>query len=613
MLGRVDKGARWKSPTAMILTILAIVNTGLLFFTSEAICPSSFTKLVLVMLTFCAILCFNSKKCGELMKKYSTPICYGWIATIATYASIASFGQRFFLNGNTRIHFSLSGLCYCISGVLWFIPVIWLMLCSMERLALHKRKGTEVINRRKAWWSIFVPLAVCQVVVLVILWPGGFPHDAVIQLSQALGFWQLNDWHPVLHTLIERVILTAIPAAGAVVAVQMMLFTWLLATILMLGYDRGVSQKVLVTLGCIFQLLPNQALSWSNALKDFPFTLALLWGLYLLALLALRYDWCQKWTYYVSLAVDIFLILGLRHNGIVPAAAMSVLAVILTIRDYQRFKVRLIAATLAGLTIFGIYKGPIFDVLDVVPNTVSPYTTMLCAVGSCINKDLPLSEETISIMEEVLPAEDWAQYYSRYQGHDVYYWGRPEGCVPYDTSSITAKQAFAAYFDALLKYPDVVIKDRLDGMDIMWDVVQPQDSFNAKSFNLIASYSEELPFGDLTKSGSKLYAIVKMLADTYYSAKEVPINSVLDMLLWRTGAYLIGFLVLMLFWWKNHLCRLLWAAVPMLGNVAASLLVLYHQSFRYVYFIQVSVIALVFISICEAAREKELFQQQDKR
>ena len=69
------------------------------------------------------------------------------------------------------------------------------------------------------------------------------------------------------------------------------------------------------------------------------------------------------------------------------------------------------------------------------------------------------------------------------------------------------------------------------------------------------------------------------------------------MLLWRTGAYLIAFLALVVFWWKNRLGKLLWAAIPMLGNVAASMLVLYHQSFRYVYFIQPSVLALIFLSV----------------
>jgi len=68
------------------------------------------------------------------------------------------------------------------------------------------------------------------------------------------------------------------------------------------------------------------------------------------------------------------------------------------------------------------------------------------------------------------------------------------------------------------------------------------------------------------------------------------------MLLWRTGAYLIAFWVLLLFWSKNRMGRLWWAALPMLANAAGSTLVLYHQSFRYVYFVQVSVMALLYIT-----------------
>ena len=79
----------------------------------------------------------------------------------------------------------------------------------------------------------------CQLAVLWILWPGGFPADAIDQLSQATGLCGIN-WHPVMHTLLEKLILTVIPQAGAITAVQMLLFTWLLTAILMIGYDSGI-------------------------------------------------------------------------------------------------------------------------------------------------------------------------------------------------------------------------------------------------------------------------------------------------------------------------------------------------------------------------------------
>ena len=419
----------------------------------------------------------------------------------------------------------------------------------------------------------------------------------------------------MIHTLLEKLILTVIPEAGAITAVQMLLFTWLLTDILMMGYESGMPLRLLAVLGGFIEFLPNQALSATNALKDFPFTLALLWGLYLLAQLALENPRSKTFGFYVCLAVDIFLISTLRHNGIVPGIAVAVLCIGLTIRKYSVVKLKAAASVLAAVVLLAVYKGPVCAAFHVSSNGMSPYTTMLCAVGSCINKDLPLSEESEQIMEKALPLEDWGEYYSRFQGHDLYYWGRPEGSEDYTPNEISANDAFTVYLEALRKYPDVVIKDRLDGTDILWDVTQPADSFNAKCFNLVYSFEEDtLPIdtSHMERQEDGSYIKKTALAQMYYNTAYTSINGVADMLLWRTGAYLIMFLILLLFWSKNHVKRLWWASVPMLGNVAGSMLVLYHQSFRYVYFVQVSVMALLFITIAAVqARHSKISEPEE--
>ena len=574
-----------------VLAFLLMGNFVFLFFTSDRIQPTHLTQGFLLLLTVASVWCFNRK--SGCMEKYRAKGSRAAIGIIAVYASLASFAQRFFLDGNTRMHFSLPGLFYVLSGILWFIPVIRLMLFALEWLSARPRTLPKPGSRRRAWWTLFAVLAVCQLAVLWILWPGGFPADAIDQLSQATGLYGINDWHPVMHTLLEKLILTVIPQAGAITAVQMLLFTWLLTAILMIGYDSGIPLRRLTFLGAVIELLPNQALSASNVLKDFPFTLALLWGLYLLALLAMKKPQSRKFGFYVCLTVDIFLICTLRHNGVVPGLAVAVLCIVLTLKNHAALKWR------PAVVLLAVYKGPVFTALGVAPNGMSPYTTMMCAAGSCINKELPLSEESEQIMEKALPLEDWGEYYSRFVGHDPYYWDRPAGSEPYKISDITARDAFTVYLEALRKYPDVVIKDRLDGTDILWDVVQPPDSFNARSFNFVYTFSENtlpLDTSRLDRLDDGSYIKTAVPAKAYYSAANTPINSAADMLLWRTGAYLIAFWVLLLFWSKNRMGRLWWAALPMLANAAGSMLVLYHQSFRYVYFVQVSVLALLYIT-----------------
>ncbi len=110
---------------------------------------------------------------------------------------------------------------------------------------------------------------------------------------------------------------------------------------------------------------------------------------------------------------------------------------------------------------------------------MSPYTTMLCAVGSCINKELPLSDETVKIMERVLPIDDWAEYYSRYHGHDIYCWGRPDGSVPYDTYHQSFRYVYFIQVSVLaLIFITVVLKynwNALQGFD------RPKEIFDKRS------------------------------------------------------------------------------------------------------------------------------------
>ena len=371
-----------------VLAFLLMGNFVFLFFTSDRIQPTHLTQGFLLLLTVASVWCFNRK--SGCMEKYRTKGSRAAIGIIAVYASLASFAQRFFLDGNTRMHFSLPGLFYVLSGILWFIPVIRLMLFALEWLSARPRTLPKPGSRRRAWWTLFAVLAVCQLAVLWILWPGGFPADAIDQLSQATGLYGINDWHPVMHTLLEKLILTVIPQAGAITAVQMLLFTWLLTAILMIGYDSGIPLRRLTFLGAVIELLPNQALSASNVLKDFPFTLALLWGLYLLALLAMKKPQSRKFGFYVCLTVDIFLICTLRHNGVVPGLAVAVLCIVLTLKNHAALKWRPAVSALTAVVLLAVYKGPVFTALGVAPNGMSPYTTMMCAAGSCINKELPL-------------------------------------------------------------------------------------------------------------------------------------------------------------------------------------------------------------------------------
>ena len=126
-----------KKRNNVLRAALFATNYAFLFFTSDRIQPTHLTQGFLLLLTVASVWCFNRK--SERMEKYRTKGSRAAIGIIAVYASLASFAQRFFLDGNTRMHFSLPGLFYVLSGILWFIPVIRLMLFALEWLSARPR------------------------------------------------------------------------------------------------------------------------------------------------------------------------------------------------------------------------------------------------------------------------------------------------------------------------------------------------------------------------------------------------------------------------------------------------------------------------------------------
>lgn len=589
---------------SQICFVLLLVAHYLLFFTSPQIAPDRPTSIFLALLAATSYLCLFSERGCRLLKEYRTRGGTVSVVVIALYASLASFGQRFFLDGNTRMHITAEGLGYVILGTVWFIPIICLLLFVLELLASRCRPRTGPARRRQVFWGLLVILCLCQAVVLWSFWPGGFPSDCIDQMNQAVGHGFINNWHPALHTILYRVILTVCPHAGALVAVQLFFFALLCTEFLMLGYDHGLSFKVLAVLGVGVSLLPNQVIFSISPLKDYPYTLALLWTTYLLVRLALDPGEVWRWRFLGALSLSLFLVYGFRHNGIVPFAALLLLFLWITLRHFPKVKLQLAEAGLAAVLLVAVYKGPVFSSMNISGNTgMSRYTTMLCAVGSCINKGLPLSEESTAIMESILPLDQWGTYYDRYLGHDPYYWGRGElaAAYPFDPSHVTAKEAFTVYLEALCKYPDVVIKDRLDGMDLLWDVRQPSDGINVKGFygTIISEEDRVAEYFDFNPMEPGVhYYNQSRLAELYRGAVNTPTNNVLDMLLWRSGAYLILLMTLGLFWWGNRMKTLLWASVPLLGQLAGLMLVLYHQSYRYISAVQILTLALAFYSVC---------------
>ena len=101
--------------------------------------------------------------------------------------------------------------------------------------------------------------------------------------------------------------------------------------------------------------------------------LALLWGTLLLFRLSTDLDRLKNPLFLVALSLDLFLIFGFRHNGIVPFLVLILFFLVVTVRQFPKVDLRLVEVSAVSVLLILLYKGPLFSVLDVsTSNSMSP-------------------------------------------------------------------------------------------------------------------------------------------------------------------------------------------------------------------------------------------------
>ena len=523
----------------------------------------------------------------------------------ALYASFASFGYRLFLSGE-RMQFSAGRVGMLLLGAAWFVPVLLALLGLLERACVRMPARAEPSGALcgRAFGCLWAVALACQAVAVVSFWPGGFPLDAILQLYQALGLRPLNDWHPVMHTLLHRFFLLFFDHPGYLVAVQGFFFSLVVARAALTACRFGARLRTVALGVAVFCLLPNQVLSNIGLLKDFPFTYTLVWGTLLMAELAQSPDRLRRPGFVMQAVPCLFLMGGLRHNGILPMLFMAAALIVVGMRAGGLWAGRWRARWCPCCCWRGS-RGRCTACSRSSPMTASIYTTMFCGVAACLHqgKDADRSHGRTAAGHD---AGGVARRLQPLRGPRPYLDALPNGM---NLTQFTAGEAFSIYLEALARYPDIVIKDRLDGMNLLWDVTQPDESYNTdysdhafieSDVGLLVPGAEE---GEAYRNPS-LIARAYRWAAAFHFPGEALTGQLHNMLLWRSGAWLILLCVLVLYWLRRRLASLWLCAAPLLGNLLAMVLVLYHQSFRYVYFVQPVTLCLLLLTVLFDARRR---------
>lgn len=227
-------------------------------------------------------------------------------------------------------------------------------------------------------------------------------------------------------------------------------------------YDCGLSLKVIVGLTVLWFCFPGNWYYLVCTWKDMPFAISMLTVSAIICgiLLGNRQD---KATY-IALAIFSFAMSVFRSNGQIVLIFLTIVSVIAVIRKKNHFKGMALAFGIA-LAMLGIFKGPIFSILDVSGTPHGLYALpYIDGIWENVHQDVELSEATIEFIEtEIMPLEEFKEaYVSAYTNRYVF----PKGY-----EDISLEKAKNAYKECIILHPFITISARFKRTYNFWGLM----------------------------------------------------------------------------------------------------------------------------------------------
>jgi len=435
------------------------------------------------------------------------------------------------------------------------------------------------------------------VLVSFAFYPAFTTHDgSAFHWPQALGLTQIENDHPAFYTLIIRLITQLSSNIHFYVVVQMFMFSILIASFLSFLHSKGADKRLIYIIALVLALLPNNYMTLMLVSKNPMHTISLVWVLYLLIrLVDDPVKFSRNWLLLLQLPVAVCFVHLVRHNGFPATIAVAIAIVWFTWRHHKFVKYRLVLSFVSAVVFIFIAIPPIYKYFDVYDNPLTPSSVtwpLVSPIASAISSGLPIPGEIYGIMDDAIARDElyqWASRYNRFNS-DRIIWGWPRP----DFTEVSQVAIFRdIYLRLLVEYPGVVILDRLDGMESLWNIFQSRahGSLNRRyTLGIFHSMPNEIRPQHLQGVESTGW----MFRENFLT--PIPRGlvaftsrySIFDMFIWRSGIYIVVLFWIFLFVLHKKHYRSLFVILPTFSVALTLVPVLGWQIYQYTWFIAIS-------------------------
>lgn len=366
----------------------------------------------------------------------------------------------------------------CLLGSV-FISVNYLITYSMDlsSSAAPDPKGfAKTFSIKKA----MIPIILLTFACLFSTYPGIYMQDDVISVWEEVTENHLFDWHPIGYELFCKLCFYIYKSPFTVNVVQSL--AWLLLNYEILKFlseiqPNGKAARI-YTAASIFVFTPFLYLQ--VMMKDIVYSICLVaFTLQLFILLTKK----AGRKNYVLLALSGLGTALFRHAQMVPVMVTLFILFIFCLKKKKEAVRGILASICAILALYtAIVPVLSFRILNATPNPAyATYTAPFAMIGAAAANGVTFDEKDTEILEQIMPIEDYAEYYSKYYLDDITRsWGKIGDRVWVFADAVEnqglGKELLRINAKLALTHPVIYITALLDASSIIWEIGRPVDS-----------------------------------------------------------------------------------------------------------------------------------------
>ncbi len=535
---------------------------------------SFFNQLLILAVELAGImLILYLQKQGKLMNKYFYGKGSAALLLICLYSSFAIVGNSLFMSHPDKAwEFRITEITIYLLFAIWVLPYVLGILSVLEYRGQKECAGSQ-IHKRKVIVYTFFEAALISFLYLIACNPGNMYVDAIDALYEIMNspIQSMSVAFPKMIKIFYKPILTFIPNTVVITGMQIILSSIMQAYVAYFFWKRGVTYKKIAIGILVFGILPPNGIFIVTFTSNFYYTIACLCMFFTLVKSSEEGD--AFWTrprHYLLLLAELLFMATTRNEGMVAAA---LIALVLLIKITMLFRKKLLWFYVVLLVTGAVFAGS-GTLSKLLSTTLSAYATVNAdSVNAVAHFDGDLSETTEYI--EAIKSE--------YSEYEVGFLSR--------ASFANNQPDRVAY--ALIHNPEIMLRNRLNKSDCLWDVLENEGIHTARE--IIGIYKNDM---GVTRQNNILTVVLIYILYPFTIA-----FCVLDVLFYRSGIYLILSFILAFYWSKNRMKRGL-LLLPAWTHAFVLFLCLLWQCSRHTYPIIVCVV-LAFLYTLVADRTKE--------